>query len=486
MSKLSRLLHRALAVLSGTCTKDGDKPAVKIKVWTTTGKDRHRTRPAIFWQPTTACESAAITIDPTTRYQEILGFGGAFTDAACYVFDQMPSPLRRTLFRELFHPAHMGLSVCRTTIGASDYSASLYSYDEGEPDPELKRFTVAHDWNYILPVLRLARQFNPDLFLIASPWSPPGWMKPNGSMLGGNMQRRYMPAYARYFLKFLQGYKDAGVTVQAVTIQNEVDTDQDSAMPACSWPQEYETDFVANHLGPLFEKEGVSCKILLIDHNYNLWGRAISALETPGVSKYAAGIAWHGYLGDPAWVTRVHDAFPQTEMYWTEATPVLGAPDYETDWTSRSMSFTDALRNWCRSLTVWNLALDENGKPNIGPFGCGGLVTINSSNHTVRRSGMYHALAHYSRHIKRGAVRIGSHGGPAPCSYAQRTRHGIVHNEVEDGPAGVSHIAFENPDGEKVLVLTNGGKARKVTLQIGAESTSIRLERDSVTTLVWR
>src|SRR5260370_15468448 len=146
-------------------------------------------------------------------------------------------------------------------------------------------------------MLRAARKANQDLFLFSSPWSPPGWFKSNGSMLGGSMRRQYMASYANYFVKFLQSYEAEGVPVQAITIQNEVDTDQDGRMPACIWPQEYEADFVRSYLGPLFERSGVKTKIWLIDHNYNLWGRAIAELDMPDVYQYSTAIACHGYFG---------------------------------------------------------------------------------------------------------------------------------------------------------------------------------------------
>ena len=358
----------------------------------------------------------------------------------------------------------MGLSVCRTCIGSSDYSTKLYSFDEGEPDPELTRFSIDHDREYILPILREARQANPDLFLFSSPWSPPGWMKANRSMLGGCMQRHYMGAYANYFLKFLQGYEAAGVPVQAVTVQNEVDTDQDGIMPACAWPQEYEVAFVREHLGPLLERKGVKTKIWLIDHNYNLWGRAIGELETEGVRKYANAIAWHGYLGVPEWMDRVHDAYPDVEMYWTEGGPEYTDPNYGRDWSKWSSTFAGILRNWCRSITAWNFALDENGHPNIGPFKCGGLVTINSQTRAISYSGMYWAIAHYSSFIRRGARRFDS----------------------QSAAANLHHAGFENPNGERVLILTNAAPARTCEVRLGNASANISLEADSVTTLVWR
>ena len=185
-------------------------------------------------------------------------------------------------------------------IGAADSAATLYSYDEGDPDPDLKRFSIDHDREYILPILRRVREINPEVFYFGSPWSPPGWMKWNKSMLGGSMSRHYLASYAQYFLKYLHAYAAEGVPVQAITIQNEIDTDQHGQMPACTWSQECETEFVTDYLGPLFEKTNTSAKIWILDHNYVYWGRVISELDNPDFRRYTTSVAWHGYVGEPA------------------------------------------------------------------------------------------------------------------------------------------------------------------------------------------
>src|SRR6266852_9822187 len=254
--------------------------AAEISVRITDEKRRFESASAIAWRQVSGQRSAdIIALHPEKKFQQILGFGAAFTDASCYMFHQLSANSRQQLFHELFHPSEMGLNVCRTCIGASDYSTELYSFDEGEPDPDLKRFSIDHDRAYFLPALRQAREVNPDLFLFSSPWSPPGWMKANGSMLGGSMRKKYYASYAQYFLKFLQAYAAEGVPIQAVTSQNEVDTDQDGRMPACLWGQEYEIEFVKAHLGPAFERASLDTKIWIIDHNYNLAGRAIDELN---------------------------------------------------------------------------------------------------------------------------------------------------------------------------------------------------------------
>jgi glucosylceramidase len=437
----------------------------EITVRVTDEKRRFEIAPALAWRPNSdrKLSGEIITLEPEKKFQEILGFGAAFTDASCYVFSQLPDDSRQQLFHELFHPSELGLNVCRTCIGASDYSTTLYSFDEGEPDPDLKRFSIEHDRGYLIPALRQARKVNPELFLFSSPWSPPGWMKANGSMLGGSMRKKYFPNYAQYLAKFLEAYAAEGVPIQAITSQNEVDTDQDGRMPACLWGQEYEIEFVKEHLGPSLKSKNIPTKIWLLDHNYNLWGRVICELDDRDLRKYSDSVAWHGYAGGADMMSRVHDAHPAAEMYWTEGGPDYTSPAYATDWAQWSHTFTEVLRNWCRSITGWNLALDEQGRPNIGPFSCGGLVTIHSQKKEITRSGQYWAFAHFSRLIRRGAHRFHSQG---------------TGTEVD-------HVACENPDGQRVMVLTNPSATRQVVLRMGAMTAELNLAGNSVTTLAW-
>ena len=439
--------------------------AAEITVRVTDKKRRFETTSPLAWRQGSGQRSAeTIALNPEKKFQEILGFGAAFTDASCYMFNQLSADSREQLFHELFHPSELGLNVCRTCIGASDYSTEVYSFDEGAPDPNLKRFSIDHDRAYLLPSLRQARQVNPDLCLFSTPWSPPGWMKANGSMLGGSMRKKYYASYAQYFMKFLQAYAAEGVSIQAVTSQNEVDTDQDGRMPACLWGQEYEIEFVKGHLGPVLRASGIPTKIWLLDHNYNLWGRVICELDDPEVRKYTNAVAWHGYAGDVSMVAKVRDAHPDAEMHWTEGGPDYTSPDYATDWAKWGSTFTGALRNWCQSITGWNLALDEQGRPNIGPFPCGGVVTVNSQTKEITRSGQYWAFAHFSRLIRRGAQRFDS----------------------QSALANIDHVACENPDGQKALVLTNTATARPVVLQMGTMTAALTLPDDSVTTLTWK
>jgi glucosylceramidase len=439
-------------------------PTGSLKVWVTDEQRRVSAAPPLEWlESRPAPNSDSILLAPEKKYQHILGFGGAFSGASCYMFNQLLPAARAELFHTLFDPSEMALNVCRTCIGSADSAASIYSYGDGDVDPDLNRFSIDRDREYILPMLRQARGVNPDLFLFASPWSPPGWMKSNGSMLGGCMRHTYMPSYADYFLKFLRAYESAGVPIQAVTVQNEVDTDEEGTMPACAWPQDYEADFVIMHLGPLFERSGVETKIWIIDHNYNLWGRAMGELETPDLRKYTNAVAWHGYEGEPEWINRVQNAFPDVEMYWTEGGPDYTAPGYQREWANWGKTFTSILRNCCRSITVWNLATNEHGRPYVGTgaSGVGGAMLIDSTTKKITYSGMFWALGHFSRFVKRGARRVDS----------------------QSQAEGLYHCAFQNPDGSLVIVVTNPGIERKCQLRLADKVANVNLPANSVMTL---
>ena len=436
-----------------------------VTVHLTAGEQRFSPAGSLTWQSAgRAASGDTITLRGTGSQQPILGFGAAFTDAACHMLNQLPEAERAKLLHELFHPDQMALSVCRLCIGSSDYARTMYSFDDGDADPELARFSIAHDRDYILPVLRQARQINSNLFLLGSPWSPPGWMKDNNSMLGGTIRKRYLGTYANYIVKFLKAYAAEGVAIDAVSPQNEVDTDQDSRMPACLLPQEIEVEYVGKYLGPAIEAAGLKTQIWLVDHNYNLWGRAICELDDEKVRKYTKSIAWHGYIGKPDWVQKVFAAHPDTEMYWTEGGPDITDPGYLKDWAKWSKTFCEILRNGMRCIIGWNLALDENGKPNIGPFPCGGVVTIHSQTREITRSGQYWAFAHYSRAFRRSSTVMQSDG------------------DIKD----VCHVIARNPDGTYAAVLTNTGAAgRTVWIKQGNSALEVSLPPDSVVTLAW-
>jgi glucosylceramidase len=433
--------------------------------------------------------AADVTVDPTKTAQTILGFGAAFTDASCFTLSRLSDSDRANLLQTTFGQDQHALSTGRIPIGASDYSTAAYSYDDGAADLELKRFSIDHDRDYILPTLRAALSANPDLFLFGSPWSPPGWMKYSNSMLGGNIRPENIPTYARYFQKFVEAYATAGVKVRAVTTQNEIDADQAGRMPACPWPEEDEERLV-EALGPLLEASGT--KIWTLDHNYNLFGRVLDQFSRPRFKKYVNTVAWHGYVGIPEMMGNVKQRFPDTEMHWTEGGDDYKSADYLTNWSKWSATFSGILANGPQSITTWNLALDERGRPNIGPFDCGGLLQIHSVTKEITLTGLYWALVHHARAFRRGAVIVASHdasgNGPAVngAQIAQPASSSTV-TAPSNSPATsrIYHTAAKNSDGSVVLVLTNAADAKEVTVACGGHTAKIALTADSLTTLRW-
>ena len=463
----------------------GNRPAT---LYVTDATEKYAARPALPWNKAAArVRTATIEIDSTREYQPILGFGAALTEASCYLLCGMPADARRAFLTETYSPQGLNLSIGRSCIGASDYSRSIYSYDDVPDDMNLDHFTLKHDEACVLPALREIRQINPQLFLMASPWSPPGWMKTYGStfggrttenflgpythslwdlanesMLGGWMSDQHLGVYSRYIEKFLQGYAQAGVPVQAISCQNEVESTQNGKMPACRWSPGLEAAFVRDHLGPALRTQHLETQIWLLDHNYNYYQRVASQLEDQNLARYVDGVAWHGYTGTPDQMTLLHRKVPNMPFYWTEGGPFIDDPNYARDWAKWGGIFTDALENWCRSTIAWNLMLDSKGRPNVGPYTCGGLVTLNDDG-SILQSGQCHALRHFSRHLQRGGIRIASSG---------------------DAPA-VRHLAVRNPDGDLAVVLTNPGEALDLRIVHAGQQLSLSVPRDAVATLAW-
>jgi glucosylceramidase len=457
-------------------------------LYVTDAMEKYAERPPLRWTRASAgAAGATIEIDSTRECQTILGFGAALTEASCFLLQNMPDAARFAFLNEAYSPSGLNLSVGRGCIGASDYSRSVYSYDAVPDDINLDHFSLKHDEACILPTLREIRKINPSLFLIASPWSPPGWMKTYGttfggrttenilgpythtlwdianeSMLGGWMSEEYLGVYSRYIDKFLKGYALAGAPVQAITCQNETATTQNGRMPACRWSPGLEAAFIRDHLGPLLRAQHQETQIWLLDHNYNLYERVASQLQDKQLARYVDGVAWHGYTGTPDQMSILHRMDPDIPFHWTEGGPFIDDPAYARDWARWGGIFTDALENWCSSAITWNLMLDPRGRPNVGPYTCGGLVTL-ADDGSILKSGQCHALRHFSKHLQRGGTRIAS-GTDAP---------------------GLRHLAARNPDGRFALVMTNPGEARDLRVVHAGWQVSLSLPRDAVATLAW-
>ena len=219
----------------------------------------------------------ALDVDAAKEKHEFFALGASLTDASAWVLANMPKDRREKLLRELFTPEGCNLGAIRLNIGASDYSTGLYSYDDTSGDVEMRHFSLARDDEFLVPMAKAVKAIRPDVFVFASPWSPPGWMKTSGMMIGGNLKDEYMPALANYFVRYVQGYGERGIAIDAVTPQNETMCDTRGQYPCCTYPAQQEGAFVRDHLAPAFCKAGVASKIWVQDASAS--GRAVVRLD---------------------------------------------------------------------------------------------------------------------------------------------------------------------------------------------------------------
>jgi len=402
-----------------------------------------------------------VELDDRVTHQEVDGFGASFTDSAAYLIHQVLSEdVRNDLMEKLFHPEKgIGLSVLRNPMGASDFARTIYSYDdvpEGEADPQLQRFSIAHDEEDIIPLLKRALTINPDVKLFASPWSAPGWMKTSGSMITGELKPEYYPAYAEYFVRFVEAYGKAGLPVYAVTPQNEA-LFVPPHYPGMLMPPEAQAEFIREHLKPAFRRQKLAAKILCYDHNWDRPDYPLTVLEEAGAD--VDGVAWHWYNGEPAAQSRVAQAYPDKEVHFTEGSGGEWIPPFERAFSHVMRMGIEILRNHSKSFILWNMALDENNGPTVPGFGrstCRGIVRINQQTGELEYTLDYYALAHFSKVIRPGARRIDC---TAPID-------------------ALRSVAARNPDGTVGAVLFNdSAEAVDVVLNLrGRKAASFRLD----------
>lgn len=418
--------------------------------------------------------SPVITVNENTQYQSIDGFGASLTDSSAWVIWNDLSPSQRTsLMQQLFSPTSgIGLSFLRQPMGASDFAVNgNYSYDDvpaGQTDPQIHNFSIAHDQSYIIPLLQEALSLNPSAKVVALPWSPPAWMKNTGTMNGGSMNMAYFPTLAQYFVRFVQAYQQAGVPIYAISVQNE------PLNSITSYPSEYlaardEANFIANYLGPAMNAAGLGAvKILAYDHNWDNTDYPESVLAS-AAAPYVAGSAFHCYKGDVSGQSVVEGAFPNKGIWFTECSGTAGSK-FAGDlvWNAHTL-LIGATRNWARSVSLWNLALDQNSGPqNGGCSKCRGVVTIDTTTSpaTITKNVEFYVLAHLSKFVVPGAHRIDS-------------------NTPDSG--GIEDVAFQNPDGSIVLlVLNNNRSSQGFAVNWKGAYFNYTLPGQSVATFVWK
>jgi len=409
---------------------------------------------------------ATIDVDETEIYQSMDGFGFALTGGSAILINAMDPEPRRKLINELFvnNENSIGVSYLRISIGASDLSDRVFSYNDlggGETDPEMKKFSLEPEKKDLIPVLRQILEINPDIKILGSPWSPPVWMKTNGKSKGGSLKPEFYDAYALYFVKYIKGMKEEGVRIDAITVQNEPLHPGNN--PSMYMPADEQAVFIRESLGPAFKRAGIDAKIIIYDHNANRVDYPIQVLNDPEARKYVDGAAFHMYEGNVEDISEVHKAYPDKNLYFTEQW--VGAPgNFGNDlrWHVKTL-IIGAVRNWCKNIIEWNLASDPKQNPHTegGCTECLGAVTIDGN--SVILNPAYYIIAHASKFVVPGSVRIKS-----------------------DIPGSLPNVAFRTPTGEMVLIVLNDSdKSQEFQICYRNKSIKAGLNSGSVATFIW-
>ncbi|MDB5007229.1 MAG: xynC [Mucilaginibacter sp.] len=407
--------------------------------------------------------NTTINVDTTTQYQSIDGFGFALTGGSATLINGLPAAQQDALLKELFatDSTNIGISYLRISIGASDMSASDFTYDDvSGTDVNLQNFSINKEMTDLIPVLKKIIAINPSIKILGSPWTAPAWMKTNNSFSQGSLNTAYYDAYARYFVKYIQAMQQQGITIDAITSQNEPLNANNN--PSMVMQPVEEENFVKNNLGPQFKAAGLTTKIIVYDHNADRTDYPLTILADPAAYQYVDGSAFHLYAGNISALTPVHTAYPNKNLYFTEIyTASTGSFSGDLSWHLNNV-IIGATRNWCRNVIEWNLATDPNFGPhtNGGCSTCQGALTIGSF---IARNVSYYIIAHASKFVRPGAIRIAS-----------------------DNEATLPNVAFKNTDGSKVLVVLNSGSAAQTfNIKFNSKIVTSTLAAGAVATYKW-
>ncbi|MBL7816586.1 MAG: glucosylceramidase [Saprospiraceae bacterium] len=468
MSLFKYSLLAALCFLTLNCSKKVNKnrqTASQITVWLTksdqTALLQKQNTPLVFGPETNSFPT--IKVDETTRFQTMDGFGYTLTGGSADVINRMKSADKAALLQELFSPNQMAISYLRISIGASDLHATSFTYDDvpkGETDTALKYFSLDKDRKGVIALLKEILTINPKIKILATPWSPPLWMKDTFSFIGGSLQPQYYGVYAQYFVKYIQQMRTEGIDIEAITPQNEPLHPGNN--PSLLMLATQQADFIKNHLAPAFQKANIKTKIIVYDHNCDRPDYPLAILNDPSVKPYVWGSAFHLYAGDASALSKVHEAHPDKHLYFTEQyTGIDGQFGGDLHWHIQNVVI-GTIRNWSRTAFEWNLANDPKFEPHTegGCTTCKGALTIGEK---VERNVAYYIIGHASRFVPPNSVRISS-------------------NFVGQ----VQNVAFKTPAGKIVLIAeNNSAKDETFNIRYNGKSALVTLPSGSVATYVW-
>ncbi|NBI27504.1 carbohydrate-binding protein [Chengkuizengella marina] len=441
----------------------------RVQVWVTTVDEQKllEQQADVFFETDTTFNPINIQVDENIKYQEMDGFGAAVSGSAAYLINQLDSAKQYELLNDLFGKDGVNFSFVRHTIGASDFSLSSYTYDDmsqGQTDLNLDQFSIFQEQVNVIPVLQDIKGINPQVKILGTPWSAPAWMKNNEQLNGGTLNPEYYQVYAEYLAKYVQSYENEGLPIYAITVQNEPHHET-SGYPSMYMSAQEQIHFIKNNLGPTFEAQNLETKILSWDHNWNEYEYPIQVLDDPVAKDYVDGSAFHCYGGTPDKQSEVYNAHPDKGIWFTECSGGEWDTDFDVNmkWNMSNVVI-GSIRNWSKSVLLWNLALDENfGPMNGGCTDCRGVVTIDSNSGEVTKNVEYYVLGHVSKFVEPGAVRIES-------NYDER----------------IETVAFKNPDGSKVLLAhNNSDNEQTFKVKAGSKGFEYTLPVGAVATFVW-
>jgi glucosylceramidase len=440
-----------------------------ISAWITSPQSgvlfKQNTAPLCFVNSSNSDPS--IIVDTTITYQTIDGFGNALTGGSAILLNKMAQADRTNLLNELFSTdgKNIGISYIRISIGASDLSDRVFSYDDvpsGQTDPEMNNFSIDPEKTDLIPVLKEILAINPSLKILGSPWSAPVWMKTNNASIGGSLKTEYFDAYAKYFVKYIQAMQSEGITIDAITIQNEPLYGGNN--PSMLMSAGDQAKFIKENLGPAFESAGINTKIIVYDHNADRTDYPLAILSDPQAAVYVDGSAFHLYGGSISALSNVHNAFPSKNLYFTEQW--VGAPGNlanDLKWHVETL-IIGATRNWCRNVIEWNLASDPNYDPHTtgGCDKCLGTVTLNGN--IVTRNPAYYILAHSAKFVRPGSVRVNTNTS-----------------------SSLPNVAFKTTEGKKILIVVNTTtNLKNFNIVFKGEFAPISLPGGAVGTYIWQ
>ena len=391
---------------------------------------------------------AKIKVHEDQVFQSIDGFGFTLTGGSAQLIQQLEPSKRATLLQELFGPN--GISVLRIGVGATDLDASVFSYED-----KPRKFSLEPSKSDLIPVLQQIIAINPAIKIMATPWSPPVWMKDNENSKGGSLLEKYYLTYANYLAKYIQEMNKEGITIWALTPQNEPLHPGNN--PSMFMSSEMQTKFIKTALGPVFQKQNIQTKIVIYDHNCDHPEYAIDLLNDTEARKYVSGSAFHLYNGDISSLSKVKAAHPDKDLYFTEQwTGYKGDFTGDFMWHMKNV-IIGSVNNYAKTAIEWNLANDPSYGPHT-PGGCTeclGALTI--AGQDVKRNQSYYIVMQAARFVPAGSVRIGL-----------------------ELPESLQGTAFKRPDGKIVLLIQNEGRKKNISI----EKLNLEIPSESVLTII--